>query len=125
MKKDRSNDASSLLIAATLLLAPAAALASGSSPTMSSAPLAQRERQQVARTGQLPVPNFAAGGVATPADAAAARALIAAPAEIEASLPAASHSVATMIQRWFVIGPSLRQRRKVWPAGLLDPWICA
>ena len=45
MKKDRSNDASSLLIAATLLLAPAAALASGSSPTMSSAPLAQRERQ--------------------------------------------------------------------------------
>ena len=26
--------------------------------------------QQVARTGKLPVPNFAAGGVATPADAA-------------------------------------------------------
>src|SRR5262249_43330076 len=26
--------------------------------------------QQVARTGRLPVPNFAAGGIATPADAA-------------------------------------------------------
>ena len=26
--------------------------------------------QQVARTGKLPVPNFAAGGIATPADAA-------------------------------------------------------
>jgi pyridoxal 5'-phosphate synthase pdxS subunit len=31
--------------------------------------------QEVARTGQLPVPNFAAGGIATPADAALCMAL--------------------------------------------------
>jgi pyridoxal 5'-phosphate synthase pdxS subunit len=31
--------------------------------------------RQVARTGKLPVPNFSAGGIATPADAALVRAL--------------------------------------------------